>query len=591
MADHLQQSSPLLQEILNSLSNSVDQPQSSVSELTSFLDSVLDAALSDPDNEDAETNAFLALTEVHNFISSPSLDQAIIDSISFELPMAVSKFGGVSERCLEVAESIIDGVISLCSPRDMLSILCEALAPPIETIRDSGYVTPLLNGLSKVFLSLQRRHFEQVKVAVPIIVKVLKARSLELEDEDPEFKNLFDRAMSIANSIRAVCVKLEGGANDKLRALLGLYVLQIMALVSMNHKVSSSQPFVLQLSSFFPFCGLTYLGVITGSVVDIISRTVGEDEDDYMSNLSDVKHGASLSVIWGHASDEVVRAAEEDLASVRDELKNNQTKRWQAVGMLKHILAPVTLPWELKKHAINFLLCVTDGNIPHYDEHDDFSSYMSSIFATLQAVQMVIIYASDTVLRKNAFEAFKRILADIPTSQRFDILKALITKSDSSSMIAILLDIVKGEMHKESRHRLGNDEVLQAEYKSHPHTVLWTPNVLALVEMILRPPEGGPPSFPEDSDAVLSALNLYRFVLITESTGKTNYTGAVSRSNLQRAYNEWLLPLRSVVTAIMAENKNDCDLSLDAFCILNPIELVLYRCIELVEDQLKQHSA
>ncbi|VVA23910.1 PREDICTED: aberrant [Prunus dulcis] len=437
----------------------------------------------------------------------------------------------------------------------------------------------------------KRRHFEQVKVAVPIIVKVLKARSLELEDEDPEFKTLFDRAMSVANSIRAVCVKLEGGANDKLRALLGLYVLQIMALVSMNHKVSSSQPFVLQLSSFFPFCGLTYLGVVTGSVVDIISRTVGEDEDDYMSNLSDVKHGASLSVIWGHASDEVVRAAEEDLASVRDELKNNQTKRWQAVGMLKHILAPVTLPWELKKHAINFLLCVTDGNIPHYDEHDCFSSYMSSIFATLQAVQMVIIYASDTVLRKNAFEAFKRILADIPTSQRFDILKALITKSDSSSMIAILLDIVKGEMHKESRHSLGNDEVLQAEYKSHPHTVLWTPNVLALVEMILRPPEGGPPSFPEDSDAVLSALNLYRFVLITESTGKTNYTGAVSRSNLQRAYNEWLLPLRTVVTAITAENKNDCDISLDAFCILNPIELVLYRCVELVEDQLKQHSA
>lgn len=39
--------------------------------------------------------------------------------------MAVSKFGGVSERCLEVAESIIDRFISLCSPRDMLSILCE----------------------------------------------------------------------------------------------------------------------------------------------------------------------------------------------------------------------------------------------------------------------------------------------------------------------------------------------------------------------------------------------------------------------------------------------------------------------------------
>ncbi|CAN6587518.1 unnamed protein product [Malus baccata var. baccata] len=587
MADNLDQSFPLLQEILNSLSQSVDQPQTSVSELISFLNSTLDAALSDPENEDAKANAFRALTKVHQFVSSPSLDQAIIEALSFELPMAVSKFGGVSDGCLEVVECTIDCFISMCSPRDMLSILCEALAPPSEAIRDSGYIAPLLTGLSKVFLSLQRRHFEQVKVAVPIIVKVLKGRSLELEDEDPEFKNLFDRAMGIANSIRAVCLKLEGVANEKLRALLGLYVLQIMAVVSMNHNVPSSQPFVLQLSSFFPFCGLSYLGVITGSDVDKITRAVvGEDEDDYMSCLSDVKCGAPLSVIWGHASDDVVGAAEEDLNSVKDELKDNQTERWLAVGMLKHILAPATLPWELKRHAIDFLICITDGNISHCDEHNDFSSYTTSLFAALQAVQMIIMYASDTVLRKNAFEAFKRIIADIPASQRFDMLKSLIVNSNSSSMIAILLDIVKGELHKESCQSVGNDEVPQAK----PPTLFWTANVLELVELILKPPEGGPPSFPEDTDKVLSALNLYRFVLITESTGKTNHTGVISRSNLQKAYKGWLLPLRTQVTAIMAETRNDYELPLDALCTLNPVELVLYRCIELVEDQLKQQS-
>ncbi|XP_050129134.1 aberrant root formation protein 4 [Malus sylvestris] len=587
MADNLDQSFPLLQEILNSLSQSVDQPQTSVSELISFLNSTLDAALSDPENEDAKANAFRALTKVHQFVSSPSLDQAIIEALSFELPMAVSKFGGVSDGCLEVVECTIDCFISMCSPRDMLSILCEALAPPSEAIRDSGYIAPLLTGLSKVFLSLQRRHFEQVKVAVPIIVKVLKGRSLELEDEDPEFKNLFDRAMGIANSIRAVCLKLEGVANEKLRALLGLYVLQIMAVVSMNHNVPSSQPFVLQLSSFFPFCGLSYLGVITGSDVDKITRAVvGEDEDDYMSCLSDVKCGAPLSVIWGHASDNVAGAAEEDLNSVKDELKDNQTERWLAVGMLKHILAPATLPWELKRHAINFLICITDGNISHCDEHNDFSSYTTSLFAALQAVQMIIMYASDTVLRKNAFEAFKRIIADIPASQRFDMLKSLIINSNSSSMIAILLDIVKGELHKESCQSVGNDEVPQAK----PSTLFWTANVLELVELILKPPEGGPPSFPEDTDKVLSALNLYRFVLITESTGKTNHTGVISRSNLQKAYKGWLLPLRTQVTAMMAETRNDYELPLDALCTLNPIELVLYRCIELVEDQLKQQS-
>ncbi|KAM1424824.1 hypothetical protein ACFX1X_017501 [Malus domestica] len=587
MADNLDQSFPLLQEILNSLSQSVDQPQTSVSELISFLNSTLEAALSDPENEDAKANAFRALTKVHQFVSSPSLDQAIIEALSFELPMAVSKFGGFSDGCLEVVECTIDCFISMCSPRDMLSILCEALAPPSEAIRDSGYIAPLLTGLSKVFLSLQRRHFEQVKVAVPIIVKVLKGRSLELEDEDPEFKNLFDRAMGIANSIRAVCLKLEGVANEKLRALLGLYVLQIMAVVSMNHNVPSSQPFVLQLSSFFPFCGLSYLGVITGSDVDKITRAVvGEDEDDYMSCLSDVKCGAPLSVIWGHASDDVAGAAEEDLNSVKDELKDNQTERWLAVGMLKHILAPATLPWELKRHAINFLICITDGNISHCDEHNDFSSYTTSLFAALQAVQMIIMYASDTVLRKNAFEAFKRIIADIPASQRFDMLKSLIINSNSSSMIAILLDIVKGELHKESCQSVGNDEVPQAK----PPTLFWTANVLELVELILKPPEGGPPSFPEDTDKVLSALNLYRFVLITESTGKTNHTGVISRSNLQKAYKGWLLPLLTQVTAMLAETRNDYELPLDALCTLNPIELVLYRCIELVEDQLKQQS-
>lgn len=75
---------------------------------------------------------------------------------------------------------------------------------------------------------------------------------------------------------------------------------------------------------------------------------------------------------------------------------------------------------------------------------------------------------------------------------------------------------------------------------------------------------------------------------ITHATGKTNYTGVLSKDMLQKAYNEWLLPLRTLVTGVVAENQNDHDqLASDAICALNPIELVLYRCIELVEDNLK----
>lgn len=77
----------------------------------------------------------------------------------------------------------------------------------------------------------------------------------------------------------------------------------------------------------------------------------------------------------------------------------------------------------------------------------------------------------------------------------------------------------------------------------------------------------------------------------TIGTGKTNYTEVLSKNNLQKAYNEWLLPLRTLLTGIMAENRKDSvQLADDTVCTLNPLELVLYRCIELVEEKLKQST-
>ena len=61
--------------------------------------------------------------------------------------------------------------------------------------------------MPSVFLSLQRRHFEQVRQATRIIFKVLKGVSSELEDE-AELQKMFDRAVGIADSIHAVCMKL-----------------------------------------------------------------------------------------------------------------------------------------------------------------------------------------------------------------------------------------------------------------------------------------------------------------------------------------------------------------------------------------------
>ncbi|KAH1119494.1 hypothetical protein AAZX31_17G202600 [Glycine max] len=523
-----------------------ESENTAVSELVEFLDSLLDAAMSDLDSENAENDAFEAISEIHRYICSPSIDQTL----------------GYSSKIIKAA----------------------------------SYIVPPLSGLSKVLLSIQRRQFEQVKVAVPIILNILKAVSLE--SEEAELEDVFDTAVEIANSIYEVCNKLERDTKEKLRALLGLYVMQCMALVSasISYKASSCPSSVLQLSQISSYCGLSYLSLVTTYDVEIVAESVfgGEDKDHCTGCFSHVKHGAALSVVWGHVSKEVAQTAKEDLIAIRDELRNNQTKRWQAIGTLKHVLYFVNLPWELKKHAIDFLLSITDEGVSrnYNEERSEWSSYVPSLFSALQAVKMVIMYAPEPELRKKSFTVLKGVLADIPNSQRFDIMKALITNTDSSSMIAIFIDLVRKEMHTAicSSRSIVKDAP-QIDNKAFPDTSFWNPGILELVELVLRPPQGGPPSLPEQSDAVLSALNLYRFVLMTESAEKTNITGVLSRNNLLKAYNEWLLPLRTLVTGIMAESHSDYDeFAVDTVCTLNPLELVLYRCIELVDEKLKQST-
>ncbi|KAG5244420.1 aberrant root formation protein [Salix suchowensis] len=542
-----------LHEKLSSCSTLIESgDEKSVAELVDFIHTVSDSAVSNHEDRDAQGNAVEVLSEIHKFLLSPSLDQAVIDALSFELPKAVSKFAGLSDECLKIADSIIDCFIEKCSPRDMLPVLCEALDSWNGMVHAYDYVVPLLSGISKVLLAIQRRHFEQVKVAVPVILNVLKAVCSEFSARDTECMNLFISALGIADSIRAICAKLEGRVLEKLRDVLGSYLLQLMALLSLvlGCEIPGCLPLVSRLSEFFPFCGLSYLGLITGSDIDKMTRTfVAEEDDDYMRYLSYIKHGAAISVIWGHISVNVAWAA----GGI------NQTERWQAVGMLKHIFSFVDFPWELKKHAIDFLLCITDGNIArNYNDKDtDCSIYMPNLYAALQAITMVIMYTPDTVIRKNTFEALKRVLADIPTSQRFEIFQALITNSTSSPMTALLLDLVRNDLYKEGFQRTatGKDKEKQ-ENKAAP---LWVARSLEMVELVFRPPQGGPPSFPEHGDAVLAALNLYRFILMRESAGKTNYTGVLSKKNLEKAFNEWLLPLRALVTGIMAENKDDHD--------------------------------
>ncbi|KAL0345045.1 UNVERIFIED_CONTAM: Aberrant root formation protein 4 [Sesamum radiatum] len=586
-----------LHQTLASCSESIEvgdysKSEESIAELVNFLNSISDSLVAgEREDEDPEKLAVGILTQIHQFMASPAVKQEVIDALAFELPKAVARFACVSTKCLEIAEDLVYWFIERCSPRDMLSILCEAIGSPSELFTVPGYFIPLLGGLTKVLVLIQRRHYQQVKSAVPVILNVLKTMC-STSDEDTDHLKLFHKATEIAYSIRSICVNLEGEDKKKLRALLGLYVLQIMALASfgITSNLLECLSVVVELSDFLQHCELSYVGLITGCEVDTIYKLVVEDDSkDDMDCFSQAKLGAALAVIWGYKACEVATAAKADLPFVIMELQGNWARRCEAIGMLKYIFSCANLPWELKQQGIRFLLRIMDGIVSHsYDDPVDYSMYMPTLYTSLQAVEMVIMYAPDSALRKDAFSAFKKVLADIPTSVRFDVLRALIKNSDSSSMIGILLDCVKEEMRMGKIGRNSSaDAVLNS--KVSQSTDFWNPSVLELVEVVLRPPKGGPPSLPQSSDAVLSALNLYRFILITESSGNSNSTGILSKDKLQKAYNEWLLPLRTLVTGTMAESQNDYEnLACDTICALNPVELVLYRCIELVEEKLKQ---
>ncbi|KAL2939953.1 Aberrant root formation protein 4 [Bienertia sinuspersici] len=584
-----------LQRNFDSCSKAVEaddyrQSEESISDIVEFLNSISDEAISDPSNEDNQYNSVEVLSHIYSLLSNPSLDQ---------LPKAIAKFSGVSQRCYEIVESVVDLFTIKCSPRDMISVFSEALDSYGKTTDAPGYVSAILHGVSKVFLTIKRRQVEQIKVALPIIINAVKTASFDMDDRDLGVKDLFEGATSIANSILETSKKLEGEASGQLRGLLGLYILQIMTVVSIStgDKVSSCLSFVQQLSSFFPYCGISYADLITGEGVDLFINLVFNDEtDDYMDCFCYVKHGAVLSVIWGHISDEVTKAAEQDLTTIKDELRSSQSRRWLAVGMMQYVLSLGRLPWALKKHATEFLLGITENSDQQEMNEDMICSFLTfNLIPTLQAILSVIMYAPDAELRRSAFVTMKKVLADSPASSRLDMMQFLVKSSTSSSMVrsllytplcimvAILLDCI--------RENLRNDYLKLREEKVSSSSTFWNASILDLVEFILKPPSGGPPSLPEQSDAVLSALNLYRYVLMTEKSGKTNYTGVLSKNNLQKTYNEWFLPLRSLITSIIAENKNeDEQLKMDIMSGLSPVEYVLYLCIELVEENIKQPS-
>ncbi|PKA46830.1 Aberrant root formation protein 4 [Apostasia shenzhenica] len=372
-----------------------------------------------------------------------------------------------------------------------------------------------------VLLRIQRLHLEQVKVALPIVLGVLNAISSEDDEKDFDTMNdLFIASLNIGHSIQEICQTMEGQKKEELCAILGLYTLQNIALLSRSrqkHIATNSSFLVTKFSQVLPFCGLSYFGLLTGSDYDELCNKIHkvqsgiEDDDEFMDSFAYGINGSCLAVIWAHISEDVAKATGEQLIVVFDEIRRERSKRWNVVGMLKHMLSSIDYSWEIKSHVLDVLLSILYGihreEHNHYDE--DFSIFMPNLFASLKAIEKAIMEAPYPLLRKKAFSVFKKVVSDIPSSQRFDILKALIVNSNSSSMIAILIDLVKDEVLVDTAQ-----ENSRKEQKCKEISPFWGSNALAIIEMVLRPPNGGPPSLPDNSEPVCTTLQLFCSIIL-----------------------------------------------------------------------------
>ena len=133
-------------------------------------------------------------------------------------------------------------------------------------------------------------------------------------------------------------------------------------------------------------------------------------------------------MIWGHISDAVRQAASENMSTVEDDLRVNQIKRWQAVGMLNtfchqpmchgnwrsmQLISCFLLLMEMThKDVMMSMLCATVEVTLLWTWVWTPKVAIYSFWwwnETFQAITKVIMYSPNTTLRRNAFEAMKKV--------------------------------------------------------------------------------------------------------------------------------------------------------------------------------------
>jgi len=438
---------------------------------------------------------------------------------------------------------------------------------------------------------------------------ILTNRIIPIEDLRTE---IIHELILVANAVRYTCdVVEEEQQRESLQQSLGVFTLQLLAIIGGG--LQSSPPgapdMVMQLVELLPLCGISFFELLTSNQIEkFVDSTTDDDDAEKALVKSEARRGGALAVYWGMSDSKVDSTARESLHSLKEKFLLSGIKGVIAALSLVTSLLPVPLSrpsWLLPEKGVTLLFSILDISGPyetttHDNTEDDWPTLTLQIVPILQAVQDVIVYAPDPALRRRAYLALTKVIKDVlPVSTRFHSLQALISSCPYPSLVSLLLTCLKDEVarawpvFKQGCGAECNVEVTAVgdSFKSYPIVSPFVSSeVLQVIESVLHPLGGNPPDLPSQIDSVQGALNLYRFIIIRETSGKTNLTGVLSKASLMKAQTQWLLPLRELLGGIQSNLVVEGDeYAAGVGLAIDNLQSVLIRCLELTEDALKLH--
>uniref|UniRef100_A0A7I4C2R6 Aberrant root formation protein n=1 Tax=Physcomitrium patens TaxID=3218 RepID=A0A7I4C2R6_PHYPA len=545
----------------------------------------------------------------------PSLPSGLVlcEKIGLELPKVAVKFVSLSQACQDHCLSIIEDLAENCSPREMFAAFMEALNM-YTTSETLICCIPLVQGLSIVFSRLKRRQgqfFQEASIGLLALVRLAaQDEGGEEEEETPmetvqgmDGHNVFtlgqvraaivNDIVQLAQTVRETCDTVGGITGEK------------VACPGTEVPVS-----VMELAELLPFCGLSLLRLLTGDQIEDLIETTSDEISEQVNGKNTKKleasKGAALAVYWTLFNNQVAEAAEVTLKSIKEVLQfSGRRGIVAALSVAASLLTgqssrPLSSVAAKGLALVDTILELVSSLTYSFDdeEAERWLALVLRIIPTLQRLQNVVVYALNVEMRRQGYAAFKKVIQDVvPEAARLQCLQMLINDCVSPSLVSLHLILIKDEIARawppspqQQKEPIRDANPLRERLHTGAFASPFISNdVLDVIGSVLRPKNGTPPDLPDQIDSVQSALNLYRFILIRESSGKTNHTGILSKEALTMARKQWLLPLREHLGGVSVGLMGEADEMSSAMALaIDNLQSVVYRCLELNEEVFAQ---